>query len=164
MKTNTVKRTNVTKQLQPIMHRLQKYTQGYQGLAVLSGVLGQTAICSASVVNLNLDGPNVNETFISDGSGSAGSSVTYLIDSSTTDIDDQISFFATLSRISVGTGINGALLVTNSNVIDYLSYGSVIDSSSTLTAGSFYITNSFIDLGPWTVDRTGAIGFKTGDD
>ncbi len=170
MKTNIVKSTNVTKQRKTIMNKLKKYVLGSQSLAVLSGVLGQTAISSAVTVNLTLDGPNVGETFIAGGGGTGGNSVIYNLDASSVDQTDKIYFAGTPS-------MNGSVLVfgivatvfSSDSALPrsahFYSIGSTVDGSLNEGSGAGYVYNG--DFGgpqdDWTVDHTGAIGFKTGD-
>ncbi len=171
-----IKLNNVSNQRKPIMNRLQKYALGSQSLAVLSWVLSQTAICSAGVINLNLDGPNVGETFVAVGGGTAGDTAGYLLDASINDIDDVIAFTAYssptlgpqlfLSSLSLGSEIFSAASGFLQSAHFY-SVGSTVDGSldtrPDLTYAFVYRSLSGGALGDWTIDRNGAIGFKTGD-
>ncbi len=170
-KVDTKKLTTASKQRNPIMNRLQKYSMGSQSLALLSGVLGQTAICSASVQVLNLDGPNIGDTFIAGGGGSAGDLVNYLLDSSPNSSYDKLRFLGTsdVSGAVFLDGISGAVFFSTSTTSSpsplLYEAGDIVDGSLTTAPGHGYIYRGLGGgaLGVWSVDRTGAIGFKTAD-
>ncbi len=173
MKTNIVKRTNGSKQRLPIKNRLQKYALGSQSLAVLSGVLGQTAICSAAVINLNLDGPNIGDTFVAGGGGSGGNFIRYYLDSSTSDLDDYLLFlgdqFFSNERLRVGAA-RGAFSFSSDeggfpSSLHLYAVGQIVDGSLNTggTTGYIYNKNNGGAQDVWTSDQTGAFGFKTGD-
>ncbi len=86
-----LKRKNVSKNLKPIMNRLQKYSKGSQGLAVLTGLLGQTAICSANITALDV-GTLVNgATLNAAGTGSLG--LSEIVDVSQSDDSNDLFIF-----------------------------------------------------------------------
>ncbi len=163
MKTNIVKRTNVTKQRQPIKNRLQKYALGSQSLAVLSGVLGQTAICSAVLQNLDVSGI-FNQTSVGGGGGTLGTTYSlYLTQSS--DVNDRLIFngntFTLGDRVMV-QGYNGARVFNSNNTLRYYPVGSSVTGNGS-SSGNGYLTYA-INVFPWVTDRlNGAIGFKNGD-
>ncbi len=165
--------TNVTKNRKQIINKLHKYSQGSQSLMVMAGVLGQTVICSASVQILNLDGPNVGETLIAGGGGTAGDQPIYLLDSSASS-SDALNFAgnsASGGRVFIN-GANGANIMnigsgSNGAAIIYYALGESIDGSadnSSVTYGYTFAGAFGGARGDWTVDRpSGAIGFKNGD-
>ncbi len=166
------KQSKVTNHRQLIMNRLQKYTLGSQSLAVLAGALSQTAICSAAVINLNLGGPIVGDTVIAGGGGSVGDVVQYNLGASSITQGDFIRFYGpaltSYPFVTVG-GYGGASVISmqpgSYNVVTFYTVGSTINGSQLfgLTYGYLYLGSNGGGQDVWSANRTGAIGFKTGD-
>ncbi len=154
------------------MNRLQKYSLGSQGLAVLSGLLGQTAICSAAITTLNLDGPNVGETLIAGGGGSAGAYAAYLLDASPSSTTDKLRFYGVSSnngRVFIG-GVSGATVFAGTEtstppLLLLYGIGDTVDGSGNAGPGHGYAFDGGYGgpLGLWVSDQTGAFGFQTAD-
>ncbi len=162
----TINVTNNSELCKPAKHRLQKYSVGSTSLVVISGVLGSTAICSAVVVNLNLDGPQVDQTLLAGGGGTAGNSATYLFDVSTTNTTDNFKFYgdpASGNRICLVGGIFTEGTGFPPSPIFYSIGSSVNGSGGDTGYGYVYRGDSGGAQGAWTTDRIGAIGIKTGE-
>ncbi len=150
-----------------IINRITKYSQGSRKLTILSGICGTTTICSANIVSLNLDGPNVGETLIAYGGGTAGDSTVYQLDASTTDTSDSLTFFGQNlgmdPTLQILPNASGSLVMvdTGTSYLAYLAIGSTVDA--TLTTAGLATVSMNINFNSWTTDRNGAFGFKTGD-
>ncbi len=164
------KQKNVSKNRKPIMNRLQKYSQGYQGLAVLSGVLGQTAVCSAAITALDV-GPLTNGTTLNAaGTGSLGNSTVNFNVSQSSNVGDTFQMRGDAGRIIFnvtggsgdGFAINGT---TNTyNNLKYFPVSSVVDSSNSFNYGFVSYDPAGGNLDDWLIDRpSGAIGFRLDD-
>ncbi len=148
--------------------KLQRYSEASQALAATVGLIGSTTLCSAIEVTLNLDGPNVGETLIAGGGGTAGNSIIYYIDSSAF-AGDRLGFQGDNSsgdRIFLSSLTGGYFLrVGTSNFAAiYYGVGDSVDGSG--HAGFAYVFNGTLGgaLGDWSVDRpSGAVGFKNSD-
>ncbi len=160
---------NVSKQRKPIMNRLQKYTLGSQSLAVLSGVLGQTAICSATIMALDVS-TIVGETVVAGGGGTLGVGFGgNLILSDSADPDDYIllrgdtSISRAFLQGSSGAYVFNTNTINNNDTARYYGIGDTVDGAGSDGVVGFIASSNGI-YSPWNVDRLfGAIGFKNGD-
>ncbi len=157
--------TKVSKNRQPIKNRLQKYAMGSSSLAVLSGVLGQTAVCSAGVISLNtgtlIDGSTLNP----DGSGSLGASAQLFLTFSSV-ATDYVSFFSGGGNLSFRGDVNFPTTIASDGGA-YTGYYGVNDVVG-MTPSNFknYTNIVYGDTAysVWSVDRSsGAIGFRDRD-
>ncbi len=169
-KVNDITKVNTSAKRQS---RLHKYSLGSKSLAIIAGVLGQHATSNASVQVLNLDGPNVDETLIAGGGGTAGNLKIYNLDSSTTDTDDDLLFAgtATAGGILRLFARNDADVFTylpggaTKDVIRFYAIGATVDGSLNTASSQGYIDHGSYssEQGVWESNQNGAIGFKTGD-
>ncbi len=170
MKQVQIKKLNkVSYQRKSIMNRLQKYTLESQGLAVLSGVLGQTAISSAAITMLDVGTLTSGSTLNAAGTGSLGLSVQVDISQSSSPAD---SFTFVGNTAGVGTvratEFGGNAWATEYGTVGYdsLQYfaaGSTVDETFFFGYGDI-TSGLFGNVRAWIIDRpNGAIAFKNGD-
>ncbi len=165
----------VSKNRKPIMNRLQKYSQVSQSLAVVTGVLGQTAICSASITALDVGSLTNGATVNGYGTGSLGTNVLLPIDQSS-DPNDTLRVLTSGTNgsrvIFQGFGSFSTLtmaydygIFAQSPPLHYFAPLSIVSSSNSFRRSGYLASYTpEQNLGSWTVDRpNGAIGFKNGD-
>ncbi len=159
-------KSKVTKNRKQIMNRLQKYTLGAQGMAVLSGLLGQTAISSAVVQALNVSAI-INKTTIGGGGGSLGDQFDFdLVDSVAG--ADKIRLLGEPVYQRLGLfGYGGAdvlnFISTNGPIVKFYPVGDAVTGDGNI--GSYGdLSSNGNNVSPWDEDHlTGAIGFRNGD-
>ncbi len=159
------KKSKVSNQRKPIMKRLQKYTLGSQGLAVLSGVLGQTVISSASVQVLDVSAI-IDKTSVAGGGGTLGDNINFFLTDSA-DGNDRIRLAGDTNPRLFIQGENGAYVLHDGSGVNavprFYNVGDEVNGAGTV--GEFgYISRLGTVNSPWDVDHaSGAMGFKNGD-
>ncbi len=158
--------TSISRHLTPIKNRIQSYSISSSSLALLSGILGQTVISSAAVIDLNL-ASLIGTTFISTGSGTGGQTAGYSLDASS-DSNDYLTFWGRVlsgDQLVIVFGGSGSNIMTTGSNANYYSYGSIVNGNlnSASTNGRLFHSYYGGAVGDWITNRIGAIGFQTGD-